>query len=736
MALRPAGAHIRILTQYENFTLSANHAQVKLSRPDTGESTDFVNVSRVHRGVSTGDLFAEVVLPCVSNAFSGQSFTFLVAGPRDSGRSVTMYGNPNTHEKGILELTAEELLRAAPAHEATITRSHFIVEGDHIHDGLNGDRQVEVYDFPAPVGKLPLPTMVPLQRADEAVFAATSRSRHSSVFTQLHIYTTTTKGGNCTRRTLAIITFVDVCAITRRGEQMPRDFVALSSAVNCANSGQDARDSLNACRLTQLLEGSMLGGTTLVCICTVSGSPELFEDTKETLAFAAAVHKIQQVLILVHINTPKWVFDAAAHMDQVRASRQTLIANSYAYGAMECCMTQQKMIERTAVPPDDVFDAAVAEGKRARESIAQAISSQTTMLREAIQEQQFAKDASLKDVNTMEHAAQRAFDEAESLEHKAAGLEESVKNTLEDAQAHVDQLRAEVYDIKMKDGGRRADRVQYERLEIDCTQAARDYSEMNDIMHRVHWTKERVSAASHENVERRNKKRRLEQTLNEASVRVSASQVNQRQHEQIAAMRSRLSQYENNVCSLRSRSASMSTPSSSAAPAAAGSKSHHNYSQSSSSITNNENSYRSNLHTHKTPSNGSNTSNALLSARPFGTATAGNRKTAASSSSSLRSHQHHLDVSAELSLHPSDDSVFLDSVYRGSGSESTFQAPPMPAPTTARHRLIASASPANLHSNGKPMTNGARSPKVVIKNEQFVGRESAENQTIASLYLL
>jgi hypothetical protein len=745
MALRPAGAHVRIFTQHENFSLSANHAQVKLSRPATGESTDTFTVSRVHRGVTNGDLFAEVVLPCVSNAFSGQSFTFLVVGPRDSGRSITLYGNPRVSETGILQLTAEELLRAAPAHEATITRSHFIVEGERIHDALDGDRDVAVHEFPSPVGKVPLPTMVPLQSAEEAVFIAPSRSRHSSVFTQLHIYTTTSKGGSCTRRTLSVITFVDVCAITRKDDHMPRDLVSLTSAIQCVSSGQDARESLSACRLTQILEGSMLGGTTLVNICAVSGNADLYEETKETLAFAAAVHKIQQVLILVHINTPKWVFDAATHMDQVRAARQQLLASSYSYGVLDCFLTQQKLIERTAVPPDDVFDAAVAEGKRARESIAEAIAAQTAMLREAIQEQHFVKDASVKDVSTMEHAAQRAMDEADSLEHKAAGLEDTVKCTIEDAQTRIDQLRAEVYDIKMKDGGRRADRVQYERLEVDCTQAARDYSEMNDIMHRVHSTKELSYIAALENVERRNKKRRLEESLNDASERVSATQGNQRQHQEMTAMRSRLSQIEHNVCSLRSRSASLSTPKcggASSAGAAGGmssSSSSHHHSLSTS--------YRSNLHSHKTPNNGSNINNALLAARPASTASttmnAGGARSvtssSSSSSSSMRHHYQHLDPAVELTLQPSDDSVFLDSGYRGHGSSEaeSFQHPPMPAPTTARHRMLPSTSPSNYHTSGNSnKLSSTRSPKVVTKKEQFAGRESAENQTIASLYLL
>lgn len=560
MSLRPAASHVRILTQHESFTWSANHAQVRLARLETGETTDTFNLSRVHRGVSTGDLFAEVILPCVSNAFSGQSFTFLVCGPRDSGRSVTLYGNPRYNEKGIIELTGEELLRAASAHEATITRSHFIVEGAEMHDALDLERPVAVHDFPSPVGKIPLATMVPLQQASDAVFLAPSRSRYSSVFTQLHVYTTTSKGGNCVRRTLSVITFVDVCAFTSKSD-MPHDLAALTSAVHRVGTGQDARESLSACRLTQLLEGSLMGGTTLVCISAVSGHPDLYEETKETLAFAASVHKIQQVLMLVHIHTPKWVFECASHMEHVSSARQALIANSYAYGVMDCFLTKQKVIERTAVAADDVFDAAVADGNRARESITQAISAQTVMLREAIQEQQFAKDASLKEVHCMEHAAQRAMDEADALEHKAFGIEETTRSALAESQLRVDQLRAEVYDLKMKDGGRRADRVQYQRLEEDCTQAMRDYTEMYRIMTRVHATRERSFVEGLGNVERRQKKRRLEDALSDASQRVSTASANHRQNRELAAIRSRLSQMEHNVCSLRSRSASQHSPS-------------------------------------------------------------------------------------------------------------------------------------------------------------------------------
>lgn len=551
MSLRSAGAHIRIVTQHESFKVSPNHTTISLVKLGTSEATDLCKVSRVHQEVSTRRMFDEVLLPCVSNVFSGESFTFLVCGPRESGRSVTLYGNVKVNEKGLIELAAEELLRAARSHEATITRSHFMVEGGDIVDGLDPDRPVEIREFPAPVGVAALPTMVPLEEASHAVFIASRRSRSSSVFTQLHVYSSSSTGP--TRRTLGVLTFVDVCAVTDHHD-MPSDLRALRKAAHLVSSGQDAAEVIKSCRLVQLLEPALMGSTTLTCLTTVCGNPSLFTETREALYLTAAIHRVQQVLVLVHLQTPKWVFEVATHMPQVCEARSALIGNSYATGVLDYFQATQRVIERVAVCSEDIFDAAVAEGAAAKRKIAQECAADIAQVKEALRIQNLALDAANRDKDTAQQTVSRAAQEERELDSRICHFEDALSTLNEDGAQHIQYLQSETYSIRTRSDVRRRELVTYREVggrhiqECEASNLVIAEYEAN-YQHRVgtlaDW--ERLGEAKH-------KRRRLEQKMEAASQRAAGSlrQSHHAQHQQ-STLISQLSLLTKSVSNIRAQ---------------------------------------------------------------------------------------------------------------------------------------------------------------------------------------
>lgn len=88
-------------------------------------------VTRAHAHPNPKTFYDEVIAPCVANSLAGQSYIFLVNGPVESGRSATIYGSNHGTMKGIVELTADDLLRrAAKRKEAALAVAGSIESGE------------------------------------------------------------------------------------------------------------------------------------------------------------------------------------------------------------------------------------------------------------------------------------------------------------------------------------------------------------------------------------------------------------------------------------------------------------------------------------------------------------------------------------------------------------------------------------------------------------------------------
>lgn len=576
--LKPVESHIRVLGQYDAFSVASNLASLRLTNKANGEVSDTMSVTRVHRGVSTQELFNDIVLPCVSNAFSGQSYTFVVCGPRDSGRSFTLYGNPKLKEKGLVEHTADELLRLLSPDvgggnrtDATVTHTHFVVEGDQIVDCCpNSDvlfnqpqQPVRVLEFQAPLGCVALPTALHLDSAPSAVVIQPTRSLSSSMLTQFQVYgvpSNAPSGQPNSKRSLGVITFVDVCAFARDDSSTPSDLMSLCRAVTAAADGADT-SVLRSCRLTQLLETSIIGSTTMCCIATVTGNPDLFHETKRTLQFASCMSKIQQVMMLVHLQTPKWIFDAAAQCEQLKEARTTLFANSYATGVFEFFTCAQQLITKNCVTSEDTFDVMIAEANAARQRIADEIRRQSETLKLQIDALKSSAESGFRDVAAVGDANDRVAQQVDMLDARAHELRQVIAQLEQDGKERILTLQSEVQRVRDRDCDLRAEVDQFFHLQEDCAHECDDaeFAEAKKVL-QPFSSKQSLYAAAKNVLERLQKKRRLEEKLTTASMVVDTVTSAKRQTRARHDLQDQVSVLQQRVGALRSRSASLSQP--------------------------------------------------------------------------------------------------------------------------------------------------------------------------------
>lgn len=570
---RPVESHVRILSHSDAFTVTPNHNCLRLTNKANGSTSSNYNVTRVHRGVATHDFFSDVILPCIQNTLSGQSHTVLFCGPRSSGRSNTLYGTRDV-EKGVVELTAEAYLRIAKERDTTtVTHSHFLVHRDSITDcspdlvsptSPNDNEEegaqtihsyfgepVPVIDFSSPVGVLPLPHMMALDNSKDAVVSVTQRDPGSSLFTQFHVYTSVEKGS--ARRTFAILTFVDVTAFHKVNHQ-PSDLSFLQQAVHSLTTGADPSHSILASRLTQVLQNSMTGSATLLCVATVTGNPELNEETNATLEFAQTISRIQQVLVIVHLNTPKWVFDVEAHCHQLKAMRQELFMNHYALGVMDCFFSAKKVLDECSRKPEDMLDAILREAAAARAQLGDSITKQAEKLKASIAAALQIAGVAQADVSTVSTANNRLRGELQRVDSAIAELEDRVESIRQEAEDTINSYVSQVQALQAESESKRAVASQYNEMRVQATQEAEDLWLVNNMLTSNLMRNRQEFAAMTIRSELKRKKRALDEKLAAVSRRAEEETDAQRAKKKRRVVIARIVAAEDRLASLRAKS--------------------------------------------------------------------------------------------------------------------------------------------------------------------------------------
>lgn len=442
--------------------------------------------TRIHRAGSTARFYDDVIAPCVSNCTSGQSYLFLVNGPPESGRSQTLYGSPHHSEVGLVELTAADLLRrmsssgrvimrghrdlqnkendnggsevgdngnggggggATPATTGgiTVTYSAFTTRGSKIMETETGE-SVPLVEFPPPLGLLPLPTMRLLEEAGKAVLLPERKHVDTSCVIQFQVYAAVDSSG---RRSMATLTFVDVAAIR---EPLCREVAHLIETVErvAGVTGDGGDASFKETKLTTVLEPALVGYVTLVSITTISGREDLYESTCAALRLANTISRIHQVLMLTHINAPRWLFDTAAGLEQLRKQREQLMTDHYARGVHDYYQCVSRWLMKNANDLEGNIEHLLNETASVRKDIAAEMDSQSKKLGEQIEKENTSCRGEMESARLAYEATSRQFDEMKRLDESIAAVEQKISQTDMQSGHRISEMRIEISALEAK----------------------------------------------------------------------------------------------------------------------------------------------------------------------------------------------------------------------------------------------------------------------------------------------
>lgn len=528
--LKHVESHIRLMTYVENVSVSSSFTALRLrkSKADGGGSpspsavgrspsatsgdapsswSQPFSVGRVHRGADTATFYREVVAPCIYNSCSGQSYLFLVSGPHESGRSQTLYGSPHHSEKGLIELTAADYIarmktrrrmmaetqedggatsstnkenpetgggvsteKQKPTGGLVVTYAAFTTRAAHIVDTVTG-ATVPVEEFPSPLGAVPLPQMELLGEDDDPariVLLPDKKHTDTSCVIQFHVYAPVGSGA-AGRRSMATVTFVDVAAF--RTPLCPEvahlvDTVRRVAGLGSECSGPNYKDS----QLTTLLEPALVGYVTLVSITTISGRPDLYDSACAALQFASDISRIHQVLMLTHIQTPRWLFDAGVGLHQLRQQRAQLMYSHYTRGVHDFYKRTTTWLLRNVCDVGSGLEHILAETEKVRQDVNQEVTTQAAELEAKIEQEDNSCRREVAAARAAYEASTQQFEELKRLDARIAAIQQEIAHTDMHYNQRMTEIRLKISDLESKRHAVQQETHQFDREENLYTQ--------------------------------------------------------------------------------------------------------------------------------------------------------------------------------------------------------------------------------------------------------------------------
>ncbi|KAH9586658.1 hypothetical protein LSM04_004214 [Trypanosoma melophagium] len=555
--LKNVESHVRLMSHLENTSTSSSYTALRLKDTQTDTWSESFNVTRVHRATPTNTFYQELIAPCVANSMAGQSYLFLVSGPCESGRSQTLYGSPHHSEKGIIELTAEDLLRYTKmtiedgeennSRRATVTHSAFITRGTQMLETVTGE-PVPIVEFPPPLGPTALPHMQLLESAPNAVQIPVKKHMDTSCIVQFQIYAPVDAAG---RRSMGTITFVDVAAFRPPYCSEVRHLVeAVRRVAGLSSSGDPC---FKQTKLTTLLEPALVGYITLMSITTISGRADLHEAACGALRFAESLSRIHQVLMLVHINTPKWLMETAEKLEELRMQRERLFAEQYARGVYEFYLIANKWLAEHVADVDGTFDKLLEETERVREEVAREVETQAKELQARIEEEEEETAVQVEEARAAEAVANSHLEEVKRLDETIAALDQQLTQGDFYSDHKISEMRIEISTLENETNMQRQELTQLEKEE---KLYARKYREVVDVLEK--YAEDLAMAQMHflhatEMNDINKKKQQLESDLELASRVAQRATDNLRVDRERRSKLSRLTMMEQKVEALRER---------------------------------------------------------------------------------------------------------------------------------------------------------------------------------------
>ncbi|KAG5511173.1 hypothetical protein JKF63_07115 [Porcisia hertigi] len=611
--LKGVESHVRVMSDVERTSTSSSCTSLRIRQPDSdgagdgggtssssqgqqssqsacGWSQPF-NVTRVHCGGSTARFYEEVVAPCVSNCTSGQSYVFLVNGPPESGRSQTLYGSPHHSELGIIELAAADLLERMTSRGKVIMRHHRdradatgkeneAASGTQSSTAANSGREdvpgmpttggitvtyaafttrggkmvetetsepIPLVEFPPPLGLVPLPRMRLLENASKSVLLPERKHLDTSCVIQFHVYAPVDTTG---RRSMATLTFVDVAAIrVPLCKEVSHLIETVERVAGVSASGGDP--SFKETKLTTLLEPVLVGYITLVSITTVSGRADLYESTCTALRFASHLSRIHQVLMLIHMNAPRWIFDTAVNLEQLRVRRDQLMAEHYARGVYDFYERASRWLQANVSDVGSSVEHLLQETAHLRKEIARAVEEMSNELQAIIEKEDASCRVESEAARSAYEATSRLFDEVRRLDEIITSQQHQMSQTDMQSSQRISEMRLEISALEAKASNRQQ---QLQQLEKEMKLYLVKSSEVAAVLNKAAEDSQHaqsVYAMSHELLQIGHKRKRLEADLELASQVAQRTTNTMRVHRERRSRISRLSALQQRVCSLR-----------------------------------------------------------------------------------------------------------------------------------------------------------------------------------------
>ncbi|RNF04710.1 hypothetical protein TraAM80_05044 [Trypanosoma rangeli] len=466
--LKSVESHVRLMSHLEYTSTSSSYTSLRLKNAQTDTWSEPFNVTRVHRATPTDIFYQEVIAPCVSNCLAGQSYLFLVSAPCESGRSQTLYGSPHHSEKGIIELTAEELLRrvagTADGDEvggprSTVTHSAFIARGSQLLETVSGD-PVPVVEFPPPLGATALPQMRLLASAPSAVQIPTKKHMDTSCIVQFQVYTPVDTFG---RRSMATLTFVDVAAF--RPPHCSEICHLVETVRRVAGLSNAGDPGFKQTKLTTLLESALVGYVTLMSITTISGRQNLHVAACDALRFAESLSRIHQVLMLVHINTPKWFLETAEKLEELRMQRERILSEQHSRGVYDFYRAAAKWLAEHVSDVDGTFDKLLEETEAVRQEVAREVEAQRADLRTRIKEEQQECAAQLEQTRATHAVTTSQLETVKRLDETIAALDQQLAQGDFYSDHKISEMRIEISTLENETNMHRQELTQLEKEE-------------------------------------------------------------------------------------------------------------------------------------------------------------------------------------------------------------------------------------------------------------------------------
>lgn len=555
------------------------------------------NVTRVHRGGTTSRFYEEVVAPCVSNCTSGQSYVFLVNGPPESGRSQTLYGSPHHNELGLVELAAADLLERMSSNGKVFMRNHRDGGGgggnnnnkendpsvtqsrNHHHssaagreDGAEvvmtggitvtysafttrGAKMVEtetsdpvpLVEFPPPLGFVPLPQMRLLEDASRAVLLPERKHVDTSCVIQFHVYAPVDSTG---RRSMATLTFVDVAAIR---EPLCKEVAHLIETVERVSgvAAEGGDPNFKETKLTTLLEPALVGYITLVSITTISGRADLYDSSCTALRFSNSISRIHQVLMLTHINAPRWLFDTGVSLEQLRLQRDQLMAEHYQRGVYDYYETATRWLRQNVGDIDGSIEHLLEETATVRKDVAREVEEQSKALQASIDAEEAKCRTEVDAARAAYDATSQRFEEVRRLDEAITALQQKISQTDMQSAQRISEMRLEISALEAKANNQHQ---QLQQLEKEMKLYVLKTNEVSETLGKYAEEArcgQSIYAMTHELTELSRKRRRLESDLELASRVAQRTTDTMRVDRERRSRISRLSAMQQRVQSLR-----------------------------------------------------------------------------------------------------------------------------------------------------------------------------------------